>query len=156
MKVLCSLRYHSEKGNTVMFLKKLVERRNNIKLIFCGVLLIFLVIHFAFSTAENLLYLPIVTLVGVVLFYTFIRLVFGWILKNASRGYTRFVFWIFLIGSIYGVLNSLIFLVGDFPNGYTPMLGIAMAIFVGILDDLKKKEENNHGEKETDQTNDEA
>lgn len=82
--------------------------------------------------------LLVVTLVCPALVYGFIRLDFLIVRKNASDTIMTIASYFFICAGVIALVMGLLPVITDFPDGYSPLFPVGVALIVGVLDDRHK------------------
>lgn len=102
-------------------LEKLVRQRKIINCVLGCILLVLWLVTLIFGIGEDKTKVLILTPIGLVIVYGFIRLMFKVAGKNASQKYMTFFSWFFLLGGSFGFIINVFIFISGFPNGLSPI-----------------------------------
>ncbi len=119
-------------------LKKLIQKKKLILIVFAAVLLVLWTVTLIFGNAESKTVIPVLSLIIPFVTYGFMRLMFKVVRINAPLKYMKFIVRFFLIAVTLGLIMMLVEFAAGFPNGFSPTLSACMGVIIGALDEEKK------------------
>ena len=119
-------------------LKKLIQKKKLILIVFAAVLLVLWTVTLIFGNAESKTAILVLSLIIPFVTYGFMRLMFKVVRINAPLKYMKFIVRFFLIAVTLGLIMMLVEFAAGFPNGFSPTLSACMGVIIGALDEEKK------------------
>ena len=119
-------------------LNKLIEKRNQILIIYVAFLIAFLAVTLFIGNAEDKLQILIISLIIPFVVYGFVRLMYKVVSINASPKVMSFFYCFFLAVGVFATVMMIVEFIGGFPNGLSPTLGACGAMIIATLDSAKK------------------
>lgn len=119
-------------------LKMIADKKNLIKLVLAGILLVLWVLYLIFGSSEQKTMFLVLTPVLAAVIYGFVRLLFKPIGKNASPKIMAVFVGFYLIVGTLGFLMMTVEFVSAFPNGFSPTLGACAGLVSAALDEYTK------------------
>lgn len=119
-------------------LKKLSPKKNLITAVMGVVLILLWLSYLILGSEEKKTELLILGLVFPPVAYGLMRLAFKIVMINASERIRTFASWFFLISGAVGLIFvGLLTFIRDFPNGFSPVIGVLMGMMVAVLDEVR-------------------
>ena len=119
-------------------LKKLSKKKNLITAVMGVVLILLWLSYLIFGSGEKKTELLILGFILPLVAYGFMRLTFKIVMTNASERIRTFAAWFFLISGTVGLIFvGLLTFIRDFPNGFSPVIGVLMGMMVAVLDEVR-------------------
>ena len=119
-------------------LNNFIQKKNLILIVYAVVLLAFWAVALIFGNAEDKVRALILSLIIPFAIYSFVRLMYKVVSKNASFKAMCFFYYFFLLGGFLGTVMMFVEFIGGFPNCLSPTLGACGALIIATLDSAKK------------------
>ncbi len=117
---------------------KLARSKNIILIIFAVVWAVTFALALFFDSRENKTVVLVLSVVGPLIIYGFIKLMFKIMRKVAYPQYVKVIVRLILAVAIIGVVIMLINFIIGFPNALSPSLPMGMATVIAMLEEEKK------------------
>ena len=119
-------------------LKKLIDKRNLLLIIFLSILISLWILSLIFCDRSDMVEIFVLTPLVTFLFYFFLRFAFKIIGMHATTKVLKIYAYFFIFAGFLGSIVSIIGFLKGFPNDFSSTIGTCFSIVIGAIDSAKK------------------